>query len=88
MDIEELVGLAVAQDACAYYGSRTAAPLAELVVMPYTSLLHKETRWAGARSGRTPFVAFVRQTAPHTFLAKHLYPLGRRKCHSGYNKKA
>jgi hypothetical protein len=44
MDIEELVGLAVTEEACAYYGSRTAAPLAELVVMPYTSLLHKETR--------------------------------------------
>jgi len=45
MDIEELVGVAVTQDACAYYGSRTAAPLAELIVMPYTSLLHKETRY-------------------------------------------
>ena len=49
MDIEELVGVAVTQDACAYYGSRTAAPLAELIVMPYTSLLHKETRCTCAR---------------------------------------
>lgn len=44
MDIEETVSLAEDIGSCAYYGSREAAKLAELVVLPYASLLHRGTR--------------------------------------------
>lgn len=32
--------------ACPYYGTRYGIPLAELVVLPYNTLLHKSTREA------------------------------------------
>ena len=43
-DIEELGSLARRLRACPYYGTRKAARLAELVVMPYSVLLHKHAR--------------------------------------------
>jgi chromosome transmission fidelity protein 1 len=43
-DIEELMLLGKKLHACGYYGSRAAVPNAELVVLPYTMLLHKATR--------------------------------------------
>ena len=32
--------------ACPYYGSRLSVPVAEVVVLPYNTLLHKSTREA------------------------------------------
>nr|QZX63218.1 DEAD/H-box helicase 11 [Halisarca dujardinii] len=45
-DIEQLVSLGRELKACSYYGSRRAVPLAELVVVPYNTLLHSKTRKA------------------------------------------
>lgn len=45
-DIEELVHLGKQFHSCPYYGVRAAVPSAELVVMPYQMLLHKDTREA------------------------------------------
>jgi chromosome transmission fidelity protein 1 len=44
MDIEECVGLAKEVGSCSYYASREASSLAELVVLPYNSILHGPTR--------------------------------------------
>ncbi|KAL6070053.1 DEAD H (Asp-Glu-Ala-Asp His) box helicase 11, variant 3 [Balamuthia mandrillaris] len=43
-DIEELLELGEKQKCCPYYGSRAALPFAELVTLPYATLLHKSTR--------------------------------------------
>jgi chromosome transmission fidelity protein 1 len=43
-DIEELVSLARRVDSCAYYGTRRAVPHAQVVVLPYSSLIHEQTR--------------------------------------------
>ena len=43
-DIEEIVTSAKEAGACAYYGTRQAATMAQLVVMPYTAMIHKPTR--------------------------------------------
>jgi chromosome transmission fidelity protein 1 len=45
-DIEQLVSLGRELKACSYYGSRRAVSLAELVVVPYNTLLHATTRRA------------------------------------------
>ncbi|KAG5178143.1 helicase C-terminal domain-containing protein [Tribonema minus] len=45
-DIEELGELGRGLHACPYYGTRKAAALAQLVVMPYAALLQRETRRA------------------------------------------
>ncbi|XP_059508252.1 ATP-dependent DNA helicase DDX11 isoform X2 [Stegostoma tigrinum] len=45
-DIEQLVLLGKEMKACPYYASRFAIPPAQLVVMPYQTLLHSSTRQA------------------------------------------
>ncbi|XP_027976887.1 ATP-dependent DNA helicase DDX11 isoform X4 [Eumetopias jubatus] len=45
-DIEQLVALGKEARACPYYGSRSAIPAAQLVVLPYQMLLHAATRQA------------------------------------------
>jgi len=44
MDIEDIVSRGQAQQCCPYYATRAVATVAELVVLPYTSLLHRGTR--------------------------------------------
>ena len=43
-DIESLVGSATEAASCPYYSTRTAVPQAEVVLMPYNMMLHKEQR--------------------------------------------
>lgn len=43
-DIEQLVSLGKDLDTCPYYGTRHSIPEAQLVVLPYQTLLHKSTR--------------------------------------------
>jgi chromosome transmission fidelity protein 1 len=43
-DIEDMVKLGKTQSTCPYYGSRKGVKSAELVILPYNSLLHKSTR--------------------------------------------
>lgn len=45
-DIEELVVNGQKVKACPYYASRQAAADAQIVVLPYNTLLHKSTREA------------------------------------------
>ncbi|KAM7116593.1 ATP-dependent DNA helicase DDX11 [Molossus nigricans] len=45
-DIEQLVTLGKEAAACPYYGSRSAIPAAQVVVLPYQMLLHTATRQA------------------------------------------
>ena len=45
-DIEELVAAGRKGQACPYYASRSAVPLAQVVVLPYNTLLHAATRAA------------------------------------------
>ncbi|RUS73449.1 hypothetical protein EGW08_018786 [Elysia chlorotica] len=45
-DIEQLVTNGRQMKACPYYGARRAVPLAEVVALPYNTLLHKKTREA------------------------------------------
>ncbi|XP_066580100.1 ATP-dependent DNA helicase DDX11 [Amia ocellicauda] len=45
-DIEQLVTLGKKAKACPYYGGRLAIPAAQLVVLPYQTLLHESTRRA------------------------------------------
>ncbi|XP_060695508.1 ATP-dependent DNA helicase DDX11 isoform X2 [Hemiscyllium ocellatum] len=45
-DIEQLVQLGKEMKGCPYYASRFAIPPAQLVVMPYQTLLHNSTRQA------------------------------------------
>ncbi|KAL5538021.1 hypothetical protein UlMin_045348 [Ulmus minor] len=44
MDIEDLVQLGRSMKTCPYYGSRSMIPAADLVVLPYQSLLSKSSR--------------------------------------------
>lgn len=44
MDIEDLVHLGRSMKTCPYYGSRSMVPSADLVVLPYQSLLSKSSR--------------------------------------------
>ncbi|KAH9621661.1 hypothetical protein KSS87_013984 [Heliosperma pusillum] len=44
LDIEELVSLGSSLGTCPYYGSRRMVPAADLVVLPYQSLLSKSSR--------------------------------------------
>ncbi|KAK6975607.1 ATP-dependent RNA helicase DDX11 [Biomphalaria glabrata] len=44
VDIEQLVTTGREMKACPYYGSRLAVPPAEIVALPYNTLLHKSTR--------------------------------------------
>ena len=44
MDIEELVKVATEEKACPYYASRKAAKDAQLILMPYNTILHTGTR--------------------------------------------
>lgn len=44
MDIEELVGTGKQLNACPYYASRKASKEAQLVMLPYNTILHKSTR--------------------------------------------
>lgn len=44
MDIEELVNTAKQINACPYYASRKASKEAQLVMLPYNTVLHKSTR--------------------------------------------
>ncbi|XP_024543669.1 ATP-dependent DNA helicase DDX11 [Selaginella moellendorffii] len=44
MDIEDLVHLGQKLGSCPYYGSRNSLPMAQVVVLPYQSLLHAATR--------------------------------------------
>ncbi|KAK3108683.1 hypothetical protein FSP39_013288 [Pinctada imbricata] len=46
MDMEEIVKTGKQMKACPYYASRYAIPVAEVVVLPYNTLLHKSTREA------------------------------------------
>jgi hypothetical protein len=41
LDIEDLVRLGRRIGTCPYYGARRALPTADLVALPYQSLLHK-----------------------------------------------
>jgi chromosome transmission fidelity protein 1 len=44
MDVEELAAKGGELNGCAYYAARRAAQQAEILLMPYSSLLHEETR--------------------------------------------
>ena len=44
MDIEDLAEVGETRRACPYYAARSALPEADLVLMPYASLLHADTR--------------------------------------------
>lgn len=44
LDIEDLVHLGRRMGTCPYYGSRSIIPAADLVVLPYQSLLSKSSR--------------------------------------------
>lgn len=44
LDIEDLVRLGGNLGTCPYYGSRSMIPAADLVVLPYQSLLSKSSR--------------------------------------------
>ncbi|KAH9575812.1 hypothetical protein CY35_01G130700 [Sphagnum magellanicum] len=44
LDIEDLLELGHRLGTCPYYGARQAVPAADLVVLPYQSLLHSATR--------------------------------------------
>lgn len=44
LDIEDLVHLGKRMGTCPYYGSRSMVPAANLVVLPYQSLLSKSSR--------------------------------------------
>lgn len=44
LDIEDLVRLGGNLGTCPYYGSRSMVPSADLVVLPYQSLLSKSSR--------------------------------------------
>ncbi|KAB2612824.1 ATP-dependent RNA helicase DDX11 [Pyrus ussuriensis x Pyrus communis] len=44
LDIEDLVDLGKSMRTCPYYGSRSMVPVADLVVLPYQSLLSKASR--------------------------------------------
>lgn len=44
LDIEELVHLGSSLGTCPYYGARSMVPAADLVVLPYQSLLSKSSR--------------------------------------------
>ncbi|ODM93421.1 putative ATP-dependent RNA helicase DDX11-like protein 8 [Orchesella cincta] len=44
MDIEDLVNTAKQLNACPYYASRKASKEAQLVMLPYNTILHKSTR--------------------------------------------
>ncbi|CAL8088877.1 unnamed protein product [Orchesella dallaii] len=44
MDIEDLVNTAKELNACPYYASRKASKEAQLVMLPYNTILHKSTR--------------------------------------------
>eukprot|EP00850_Spirogloea_muscicola_P017680 SM000154S01415 [mRNA] locus=s154:273508:278403:+ [translate_table: standard] len=46
LDIEDLVKVGRQLESCPYYASRQLVPLADLVVLPYQALLHKQTREA------------------------------------------
>ncbi len=43
-DIEQLVGVGRQLKACPYYGVRRGIPAAQLVALPYNTLLHAHTR--------------------------------------------
>ncbi|PRP77742.1 putative ATP-dependent RNA helicase DDX11-like protein 8 [Planoprotostelium fungivorum] len=43
-DIEELVHLGERKSMCPYYGTRASIPEAQLIVLPYNTLLHRSTR--------------------------------------------
>ena len=43
-DIEELHKIGEQMGACPYYGTRRAMPLSNIVLLPYQSLLSKESR--------------------------------------------
>lgn len=44
LDIEDLVDIGRALGTCPYYGSRSIVPSADLVILPYQSLLSKSSR--------------------------------------------
>lgn len=44
LDIEDLVRIGLNIGCCPYYGSRNMMPTADLVVLPYQSLLSKSSR--------------------------------------------
>lgn len=44
MDIEDLVQLGREMRTCPYYGSRRVAPAADLIILPYQSLLSKSSQ--------------------------------------------
>lgn len=44
LDIEDLVGIGRAIGTCPYYGSRSMVPAADLIILPYQSLLSKSSR--------------------------------------------
>ena len=46
LDVEELASLGRREGCCAYYSSRASLPEAQLVLLPYASLLHAGTRGA------------------------------------------
>ena len=48
-DIEDLVTAGRRTSSCPYYASRSAVPLAQLIVLPYNTLLHAGTRRALGR---------------------------------------
>ena len=44
LDVEEIASLATRKQACGYYAARAAAAKAQVVLLPYSSLVHAETR--------------------------------------------
>lgn len=48
-DVEDLIASSKELNACPYYGSRRAAEDAEIILLPYNTLLHKATREASGK---------------------------------------
>lgn len=48
-DVEELVSIGKQLNACPYYAARKAAEDANIVLVPYNTLLHKATREANGK---------------------------------------
>ena len=67
-DIEQLVTAGRKLGACPYYASRKAVSDAEVVVLPYNTLLHKSTRCAHHHNNFTTSIVLPKDMARKMFL--------------------
>ena len=73
-DIEDLVTAGRRTTSCPYYASRSAVPLAQLIVLPYNTLLHAGTR-------RALGTAMVSQHSPPSQLSHFRSQSEEQHCH-------